>query len=296
MRELWDLASRVAPTDSTVLITGESGVGKERVARWLHEASPRATARFVPVNCAAVPDTLFESELFGHARGAFTGAVGDHPGLVEAAHGGTLFLDEVGEFSLAMQAKLLRVIQEREIRRVGETRLRPIDVRLIAATNRDLKDDVTQRRFREDLYYRLCVIDLHVPPLRERPDDLQPLADHFLARTATRLHRPLQGFTPGAWARLRAYHWPGNVRQLEHAIERACALTTDALMDVAHLPTDISGPLDRRRQTHSGLTLDRESIRQVVQRVGSQRYAAMALGISLSTLKRRLRPTASSRD
>jgi transcriptional regulator with PAS, ATPase and Fis domain len=176
MRRVMAVATRVAPLDSTVLITGESGVGKERLARWLHDASPRARGPFVAVNCGALADTLLESELFGHVRGAFTGAVQDRRGVFEAAHRGTLFLDEIGEVSPAMQVKLLRVIQERQVTRVGETKPRSVDVRLIAATNRDLEQEVAHHRFRRDLYYRLRVIDLHVPPLRDRPDELLALA------------------------------------------------------------------------------------------------------------------------
>src|ERR1700722_3595413 len=193
MREVWTLAARAAPIESTVLITGESGVGKERVAKWLHAASPRAKARFEPVDCAAVTETLFETALFGHARGAFTGAAGDQPGLFEVADGGTLFLDEIVEGKLAMQAKLLRVIQEGELRRVGETRIRRVNVRLLAATTRDLRAEVRARRFRKDLYYRLDVFKLHVPPLRERPEDLAGLTDELLAEAARRLHRPIVG-------------------------------------------------------------------------------------------------------
>ena len=289
MRRVWDLATRVAPTDSTVLIIGESGVGKERVAQWVHAASGRAKGPFVAINGAALADSLLDTELFGHARGAFTGAAQDRVGLFEAAHGGTLFLDEVGDMSMATQAKLLRALQEPEIRRVGETRLRRIDIRVIAATNHDLKEDVKQRRFREDFYYRLCAFEVYVPPLRQRPEDLQPLADYFLARTAARLHRPIVGFTPEAWARLRAYPWPGNVRQLEHAIERACTMTSGPLIDVDHLPDAIRPPQDRRRHIHAGVLLDPAYLRGVVQRVGGQRRAAAELGLSLSTLKRRLR-------
>jgi two-component system response regulator HydG len=292
MPRLWDLAARVAPTDSTVLITGESGVGKEHLARWLHAASPRAPRRLMAVNCGAFADTLLESALFGHARGAFTGAVHDHLGVFEVAHGSTLFLDEIGEVSPAMQVKLLRVIQEREVMRLGETTARPVDVRLIAATNRDLVVEVAQQRFREDLYYRLRVIDLHVPPLRERPEELRTLARDLLARTAARLHRSIVGYTPRALDRVLAYLWPGNIRELEHAIERACAVATGPQIDIEDLPDTVRGPHAVDHESARRTLKDREVayIRAVVERHhGHRRRAAEELGISISTLNRRLR-------
>jgi two-component system, NtrC family, response regulator HydG len=284
--------SAVAPLDSTVLITGESGVGKERLARWLHGASPRAQRPFVAVNCGALADTLLESELFGHVRGAFTGAVSDRLGVFETAHGSTLFLDEIGEVSPAMQVKLLRVIQEREVMRLGETKARPVDVRLIAATNRDLLDQVARQRFREDLYYRLRVIDLHVPPLRERPEELRALARDLLARTAARLHRRIVGYTPRALDRVLAYLWPGNIRELQHAIERACAVATGPQIDVEDLPDAVRGRHAVDREPARRPLKDREVayIRDVVERHhGDRRRAAEELGISISTLNRRLR-------
>ena len=295
MGRVMAVAARVAPLDSTVLITGESGVGKERLARWLHQASPRAHGPFVAVNCGAFADTLLESELFGHARGAFTGAVQDRLGVFEAATGGTLFLDEIGDVSPAMQVKLLRVIQEREVVRLGETKARRVDVRLIAATNRDLLDDVAHHRYRRDLYYRLRVIDLHVPSLRERPEELLGLAHDLLARTAVRLHRPVVGYTPRALDRMLDYLWPGNIRELEHAIERACAVATGSEIEVEDLPdavrrADASGSRPDRRPL-----ADRELayIRTVLDRHhGDRRRAVEELGISLSTLKRRLRTRA----
>jgi two-component system, NtrC family, response regulator HydG len=291
MRRVLDVAARVAPFDLTVLITGESGVGKERLARWLHGASPRARGPFVAVNCGAFSDTLLDSELFGHVRGAFTGAVHDHGGVFEAAQGGTLLLDEIGDISAAMQVKLLRVLQEREVRRVGETRTRPIDVRVIAATNRDLAEEVPHQRFRSDLYYRLRVVDLHVPPLRERPDELRWLAGHLLVRTAARLQRPVIGYTPPALDRVLAHLWPGNIRELEHAIERACALASGPHIDLEDLPEAVRGPRAGQR-SHDGSLADREVayIRAVMDRHhGDRRRAAAELGMSLSTLKRRLR-------
>jgi len=292
MAQLMTLAARVAPLDSTILITGESGVGKERLARWLHERSTYTRGPFVAVNCGAFSDTLLESELFGHARGAFTGAVQDRLGVFEAAAGGTLFLDEVGDVSHAMQVKLLRVIQEREVIRLGETRTRRLDVRLIAATNRDLLEEVTQGRFRRDLYYRLRVIDLEVPPLRDRIDEVVRLAHEILSQMVKRFRRPVVGFTAAALQCLLEYSWPGNIRELEHAIERACAVTSGREIDVEDLPAVMRAgirtlelaslsPLDVRELAYIRAVLARQG--------GDRRRAAAELGISLSTLKRRLR-------
>jgi transcriptional regulator with PAS, ATPase and Fis domain len=289
---VWQLAARVAPLDSTVLITGESGVGKERLARWLHDASPRARRPFVAVNCGALNDALLESELFGHVRGAFTGAAQDRVGVFEAAQGGTLFLDEVGEVSPAMQVKLLRVLQEREVCRVGETRTRRVDVRLIAATHRDLRRDVGHQQFRHDLYYRLRVVDLHVPPLRDRLEDLWVFAHAFLERIARRLQRPIVGYAPTALHAVLAYTWPGNIRELEHAIERACAVAAGAQIELEDLPDVVreadegigdafANPLETRELAYIRAVVDRHR--------GHRRRAAAELGISLSTLKRRLR-------
>ena len=292
MRQVLARAQRVAPLDSTVLITGESGVGKERLARSLHDASRRSQGPFIAVNCGAFADTLIDSDLFGHARGAFTGAVQDRPGLFEAAHGGTLFLDEVGELSLPIQVKLLRVIQEREVVRLGERKPRSVDFRLIAATNRPLTDEVEQGRFRRDLYYRLHVIPLHIPPLRQRLDEVPGLARDLLVETTTRLGRPMAGYTSAAIERLLGHPWPGNIRELQHAIEHACAIATGPLIDVEDLPEAIRGPRlatagGRRR---SFVDRERAYVRAVLDRVGGNRQrAADELGISLSTLKRRLR-------
>ena len=239
MARLVALAERVARTESTALIVGESGVGKERLARVIHDASPRAAGPLVAINCAALPATLLESELFGHARGAFTGASQERPGLFESASGGTLFLDEIGEIPLDMQAKLLRALQEREVRRVGENRVRPIDVRLIAATNRDLGEAVAAKLFREDLYYRIRVVELRVPPLRERREDIMTLARLFVAQAAKRSKCPVKGLTPRAADQLLRHPWPGNVRELENAIERAVVLAEGDRVDVEDLPEEI---------------------------------------------------------
>jgi DNA-binding NtrC family response regulator len=224
MRRVIDEARRVARVDSTVLITGESGVGKEAVARLIHDESARGARPFVAINCAAVPEALIESELFGHVRGAFTGATQDRVGLFESANGGTLLLDEVGDLPPAMQVKLLRVLQEREFRRVGENRTRKVDVRVLAATHRDLAGEVAAERFRQDLYYRLRVIEIRIPPLRERRDDILPIARRVLAETASRMKLPVSGFTPAAADLLLRWGWPGNVRELQNVIEHLAVL------------------------------------------------------------------------
>ncbi|HYW12295.1 MAG TPA: sigma-54 dependent transcriptional regulator [Longimicrobium sp.] len=238
MREVMDLAARVAPFPSTVLLTGESGSGKEAVARAVHRASPRNGKAFVAVNCGAIPENLLESELFGHERGAFTGADRAREGLFEEADGGTLFLDEIGELTLPLQVKLLRVLQERQIRRVGGTGEKPVDVRVLAATARDLVHEVREGRFREDLFYRINVVQILVPPLRTRPEDVPPLAEHFM-----RLHAKRLGVEAPALPRelvpvLAAYTWPGNVRELENVIERALVLS-GGNVGVEHLPPHV---------------------------------------------------------
>lgn len=239
MRDLVDLTCRLAEVDSTAIISGESGSGKERIARLLHDRSSRAAGPFVAVNCGAITETLLESELFGHARGSFTGATSDRPGFFEAASGGTLMLDEIGEISAGMQVKLLRVLQEREVRRVGENRNRPVDVRVVASTNRDLSQRVAAGAFRQDLYYRLKVVELHVAPLRERRDDILPLAQILLTEAVTRMKRKMAGFTPQAVAQLLRYDWPGNIRELENAVERAVALARGDRVDIEDLPEEL---------------------------------------------------------
>lgn len=293
MQHVADLARRVAQVDSTVLITGESGVGKERIARLIHEESTRAAGPFVAINCGAVPETLLESELFGHARGAFTGAVHDRPGLFEAAKGGTLLLDEIGEVPLTMQVKLLRVLQEREVRRVGENKARAVDVRLLAATNRDLAGDIQAARFRQDLYYRLRVVEIRVPPLRERRDDVLPIARAFLATTAARMGRKISGFTPPAAHQLLRYTWPGNVRELENAIERATVLATKNRIDVDDLPPEVRLALPDAfapGAVRSLAEVERDYITAVLRASGGNRTkAAVTLGIGAATLYRKLK-------
>ena len=239
MKTLFGKIRKVAPTDSNVLILGESGTGKELVARALHNLSRRARAPMISVNCAAIPETLIESELFGHEKGAFTGANAGRTGLVEAADGGTLFLDEIGELPLEAQARLLRVLQEGEIRRVGSVQSQKVDVRLIAATHRDLKALARSGQFREDLYYRLNVISLALPPLRERDGDVLDIADAFLRRQSERLGGDTLHFSPEARQAILRYSWPGNVRELENAVERAAILCEKPLIGVEHLGLDI---------------------------------------------------------
>ncbi|WP_221799913.1 sigma-54-dependent transcriptional regulator [Oceanobacter mangrovi] len=236
MQSLFRKISKVAPTDATVLIHGESGTGKELVARALHEQSRRSGAQLISVNCAAIPETLLESELFGHEKGAFTGAAAQRQGLVEAANGGTLFLDEIGELPLEAQARLLRVLQESEIRRVGSVQSIKVDVRLIAATHRNLKEMAANGEFREDLYYRLNVVELTLPALRERGEDVVELANYMLSRACSRMNQPAMAFDQVALQAIRQYNWPGNVRELENAVERAVILAEDN-----HISADLMG-------------------------------------------------------
>lgn len=294
MRALLMLARRAAPGETTVLLTGESGVGKEHLARDIHAHSERARGPFVPVNCGALPDALLESELFGHVRGSFTGAVTDKKGLFEAAHGGTLFLDEIGEMRLDVQVKLLRVLQDHELRRVGDVRMRPIDVRVIAATNRDLQADVAAKRFRDDLYYRLAVVTFRIPPLRERDEDLHDLIDLFVRRLAERERRPGLHLTPRARAALMSHHWPGNIRELDNALEAACALTERTTIDVPDLPAHLRTPVLAPAGASDGPALlwqvERAHIFAILRRArGNRTRAAAQLGISAKTLYRKLR-------
>jgi DNA-binding NtrC family response regulator len=293
--EVLRLADTVAPTDSTVLITGESGTGKEVLARYLHERSERAQGPFVSINCGALPENLLESELFGHVKGSFTGAVRDKQGLFVAAKGGTFFLDEVGEMSPAIQVKLLRAIQEREVAPVGATETIPVDVRIIAATNRDLEEEIRRGGFRSDLYYRLNVITVHLPPLRDRPEDVPLLAEHFLQRFAKgRGHTPPR-LAPDAMEALQRYDWPGNVRELENALERAAVLSADGEIAAAALPTRLTEaearPLvsDRLPPNPTLEIIERAYIYWVLQAEGGNKSrAAEVLGIDPSTLYRKL--------
>lgn len=295
----------VAPTDATVLVHGESGVGKELVARAIHEHSPRAKGPLIRVNCGAVPESLFESEFFGHVRGAFTGALKDKLGRFELANGGTLLLDEIGETPLALQAKLLRVLQEGELERVGDGRTRKVDVRVIAATNRDLRAEVDAGRFRQDLYYRLSVFPIEVPPLRERPDDIRMLAEHFVARAAARLRRPAPRLAPGALSQLLAHDWPGNVRELQNVVERAvilagrgalrfelgrtrgaaprAAASEPPVSNVARIPQNFTEWRELERQ------MLEEALRACRGRIFGADGAAQRLGVPPTTLASRLK-------
>ncbi len=300
MKEVVDLARRVAKVDVTVLIAGESGVGKERIARLIHDESTRTLGPFVAVNCAALTETLLESELFGHARGAFTGATSDRPGLFEAASHGTLLLDEIGEVSPGMQVKLLRVLQQREIRRVGENESRPVNARVIAATNRDLALRVAEGEFRKDLYYRLKVVELQVPSLRERVDDILPLARLLLGIAAARMGRKITGIDPGVADQLLRYAWPGNVRELENAMERAVALAQGSRVQLGDLPEEIRlafpRPVVNGEAVQSLSEVERDYILAVLDiNEGNQTHAAKQLGIGPATLYRKLKKYGSLR-
>ncbi len=291
-----EVASGVAPFDTTVLISGESGVGKEVLARYIHETSRRAKGPFVAINCAALPDTLLESELFGHRAGAFTGADRNRVGIFEDASGGTLLLDEIGEISGAMQVRLLRVLQEREIVRVGENRPRKINVRVLSATSRDLNAAVRTGRFREDLLYRLRVLEIVVPPLRERTEDIVPLVRHFLAKVAERMGRPKLKLDASCWDVLMSYRWPGNIRELENVVERAVVfakggtITPDCLPPaVLQRQTSEAPATSNWRQTLAEVELSH--IKRVLHESNDNRLlAARVLGISPSTLWRKLKP------
>ena len=293
--EVLTLSETVAPTDSTVLITGESGTGKEIVARYIHNLSEREGGPFVSVNCGALPENLLESELFGHMKGSFTGAVRDKEGLFVAARAGTFFLDEVGEMSAATQVKLLRALQEREVIPVGATEPVSIDVRIIAATNRDLEEEIRRGNFRGDLYYRLNVITLHLPPLRDRADDIPILTEHFLERFASSRGREPLRLSAAAVETLQAYDWPGNVRELENALERAAVLSHGGEIEREALPARITAqkaaPLvsDRLPPNPPMEIIERAYIHWVLGAEGGNKTrAAEVLGIDPSTLYRKL--------
>jgi DNA-binding NtrC family response regulator len=292
MQEVLELAAQVAPLETTVLVYGESGTGKEFVVRMIHEQSRRATGPFVSINCAALTETLLESELFGHVRGAFTGAVRDKPGLFEVASSGTLFLDEVGEVAPAIQAKLLRALQEREIRRVGGERTIKVHTRVVAATNRDLRAAVAAGTFREDLYFRLGVFIITIPPLRDRREDIPVLAHEFVRGTAARLEKDVRNISADAMTLLVRYSWPGNVRELENAIERAVILARSTTIGVRELPPEMT---DGRSTAPASETLDLKQneqrlIRQALEKFqGNRRRAAEALNISSVTLWRKMK-------
>tara|TARA_R110002096_G_scaffold44526_13_gene120675 strand:+ start:310661 stop:312028 length:1368 start_codon:yes stop_codon:yes gene_type:complete len=300
MQRLFDLITKIKSAKTSVLITGESGTGKELVARALHTEGNRSEAEFVAVNCGAIPDNLMESELFGHVKGAFTGAVNDKVGLIRKADKGTLFLDEIGELSLGLQVKLLRVLQERTVRPVGGESEVSVDVRVVAATNRELEDEVARGAFRSDLYYRLNVIELRLPPLRQRPNDIALLAEHFLNRHKAGLPREIRGFSPAARKHLEQYDYPGNVRELENMIERAVTLADGPYIEVLDLP-------ERKTSTpelgmapgtfpEEGIDLDRVVtdfergiVEQAMEQAGGVRKrAAGLLGISFRSLRYRL--------
>jgi two-component system response regulator FlrC len=291
------LARTVAPTDSTALITGETGTGKELIARAIHHWSGRASQAFVAVNCAALAETLLESELFGHEKGAFTGAVAQRRGRFELAHGGTLFLDEVGEMSPALQAKLLRVLQDGTLERVGGTKTVTVDVRVIAATNRDLQQMLVEKSFREDLYYRLSVFPITLPPLRERPADILPLAEHILRQVTRRLGKRITGFSKEAVSLLREYGWPGNIRELQNVVERAVILCQEERILPAHLNLAPASPASAAAGPKTLKELEREAILSALTTCqGNRREAAKQLGVGLRTLYTRLREYGISTD
>jgi DNA-binding NtrC family response regulator len=284
MEEMYRLIARVGPTDKPILIQGESGTGKELVARSLHEASPLADKPLVVINCAALPETLLESELFGYEKGAFTGAVGMKPGLFEVADGGTLFIDEIGELAPSLQAKLLRVLEDGTLRRVGSVKERRVRVRLLAATNRDLLEEVKHKRFREDLFYRINVLTIHLPPLRQRAGDLALLVEHFVG--------PEWHLDDDVVPTLEQYSWPGNVRQLQNAIDRAKILADDDRIRLENLPPEIVNSVQRTAQLPSDVDLDtltREHVLETYHRhSGNKARTARALGIGRRTLYRLL--------
>ena len=295
MQEVLATVSRVASTNSTVLLGGESGVGKDLIARAIHEHSRRASGPFVKINCTAIPENLLESELFGYEKGAFTGATMSKPGKFEIADKGTIFLDEIGDVPPVIQVKLLGVLQERQFERLGSTRTLKVDVRLVAATNRDLRAALEQGTFREDLYYRLNVVPIDIPPLRERKEDIPYLVDHFVERFARESAKPLNGITPAGLSLLTSFHWPGNVRELENIIERAVALSTGQTIDVDDIYLDASRSKPASTPMAfppEGMTLEQwedEMIKEALRRAsGNKSQAARLLGLSRNALRYRL--------
>jgi transcriptional regulator with PAS, ATPase and Fis domain len=299
MQEVLATVERIAPTNSTVLLGGESGVGKDLIARAIHQHSRRAAGPFVKINCTAIPENLLESELFGYEKGAFTGAVTSKPGKFELADKGTIFLDEIGDVLPAMQVKLLRVLQEREFERLGGTKTLKVDVRVVAATNQDLRAALEQGTFREDLYYRLNVVPINIPPLREHKEDVPYLVDHFIERFARESGKPIAGITPAAMKLLVDFHWPGNIRELENIIERALALSTGTVIDVSDIRLDL-GPAAAAGAAEGapaafppeGATLEQfeeDIIREALRRAnGNKSQAARLLGLSRNALRYRL--------
>ena len=299
MQEVHELIGQVAETKTNVLVYGESGTGKELVARAIHDQSPRSGKPFVAINCGAIPENLIESELFGHVKGAFTGALQNKDGLFEAATGGTLFLDEIGELSHPLQVKLLRALQEKSIRRVGDTADRKIDVRIVSATNRRLEDEVAAGRFREDVYYRLNVIQLTLPPLRDRPEDIPLLAQHFIRRFSDEIGKEVEGMDGEAFDMLSTYGFPGNVRELENLIERAVALARGPVIGTALLPPTVTanpstGPISRIDDEGVDLealvaTYERSLLSEALSKTGGiKKKAARLLGISFRSFRYRL--------
>jgi two-component system response regulator HydG len=295
MKAVFDLVSRVSQATTNVLITGESGTGKEMVARAIHDSGPRAPKPFVAINCTAIPENLLESELFGHAKGSFTGAVQRKRGLFEEAEGGTLFLDEIGDMNVLLQSKLLRVIQERKVRAVGENVAKDVDVRIIAATHKDLKAAMKDGRFREDLYYRLSVIPILIPPLRHRQEDIPLLADHFLKKYAATNNAKVKGFTKRAVGKLTSLKWEGNVRELENVVERAVVLCNEVLIDEADIPTPETESAEgffgsATEDFPTAAQLEERYIRLVLEKTGGRKdKAAQILGMNRRTIYRKER-------
>jgi DNA-binding NtrC family response regulator len=303
--QMWEMfwrIRRVAPHYRALLITGETGTGKDLIARALHRLSPVASGRYVVLNCSAVVETLFESELFGHVKGAFTGATHDKPGLFEHAHGGTLFLDEIGDMPLATQAKLLRALQNQEVQRVGALNARKVDVRVVAATNHDLRAAVAEKRFREDLYYRLSMVEIQAPKLAERKEDLPLLQRHFVARFAAQYGKEMRGLTHRAQIRLSQHSWPGNVRELENVIGHAAMMTMSNMVDVQDLPPYLHASSEHAEQTAATLAggtlaeIEREYIIRVLRETGGViSLAATRLGVPRTTLNAMMRKLGISR-